>query len=133
MPAAPTILLIDDDPEARALATAAIRKALPSVEIDTSVVDDLSFRAVLERDAFHAVVTDYRLQWSDGLKVLDAIRAKYPDVPVVLFTGSGSEEIAVKAFQAGFDDYVVNKPGDVVRLPAAVRRAVARRRAECDR
>jgi len=76
------------------------------------------------------VITDYRLRWSDGLKTLWSIRSQYPNYPVIMFTDSGTQEIAVEAMKLGLDDYLVKAPKHFVRLPVAVRSALNRKRAE---
>ena len=62
-----------------------------------------------------------------------AVKARYPDLPVVMFTASGNEEVAVEAMKAGLDDYVVKSARHAIRLVTAVRSALekadARRRA----
>ncbi|MBI2951603.1 PAS domain S-box protein, partial [bacterium] len=75
----------------------------------------------------------YQLRWTDGLAVLGAVKTRWPDCPVIMFTGTGSEEVAVEAMKAGLDDYVLKSPKHLVRLSAAARlaleRAESRRRA----
>ena len=57
-------------------------------------------------------VVDY-----EGLEILGAVRDACPDVPVVIFTGRGCEEIAVEALKQGAADYVVKTPENMRRLP----------------
>jgi YesN/AraC family two-component response regulator len=45
----------------------------------------------------------------DGLQLVEAIRASYPRVPVILMTGHGSEDIAIKALKSGAASYVPKK------------------------
>ncbi len=127
------ILLVDDDPDDRALAIHALRREFSELEVE-EVADAAGFAAALEAGRFNAAVIDYRLRWGDGLSVLRAIKARYPDRPVVMFTGTGTEAVAVEAMKAGLDDYVVKAPQHVARLPVALRRALERaeaaRRAE---
>ena len=52
------------------------------------------------------VLTDMRMPKMDGLTLVEKLREKYPQVPVVLMTGSGSERVAVEALKAGAADYV---------------------------
>jgi len=59
--------------------------------------------------------------------VLRAIKARWPDCPVMMFTGTGSEEVAVEAMKAGLDDYVLKAANQYARLPGAVQRAVERK------
>ncbi|MHB1560221.1 MAG: PAS domain S-box protein [Isosphaeraceae bacterium] len=119
------LLLVDDNAEDRLLAIRVLRRDIPKLDVN-EIGDAEGFRRALERDGFEAAVTDYRLHWSDGIAVLEALRSRYPDLPVVMFTSSGSEEIAVDAMKAGLDDYVLKSPGHLSRLPAAVMAAVKR-------
>jgi PAS domain S-box-containing protein len=62
------------------------------------------------------------------LKILREVKRLWPSVPVVMFTGTGSEEIAVEAMKAGLDDYVIKSPRHFARLPAAAMNAVRQSR-----
>lgn len=137
MPHRLTILLVDDNPDDRELARHALRKEFPDWRFQ-----DISDAAMLDRalanGGFGLVVTDYELQWTSGLEVLRAVKANAPDCPVVMFTASGDEEVAVEAMKSGLDDYIIKKAGHLPRLAAAARVAVAnakirRRAAELER
>lgn len=52
------------------------------------------------------VLTDLQMPEMDGLELVEEVRAKYPSVPVILMTGQGSEEIAVRALHRGAASYV---------------------------
>lgn len=56
------------------------------------------------------VVFDYDLPGMNGLEAGKEVASRWPDTPVVLLTGAGSEELAVEALKAGFSDYVVKDP-----------------------
>jgi CheY-like chemotaxis protein len=62
--------------------------------------------ASLRRQLPHIVLTDLHMPEMDGLALVEAIRDKYPEVPVVLMTRCGSEEIAVQALRKGAASYV---------------------------
>jgi CheY-like chemotaxis protein/anti-sigma regulatory factor (Ser/Thr protein kinase) len=53
-----------------------------------------------------AVVTDLQMPVMDGMELVDAIHSQFPNVPVVLMTAHGSEDIALQALLAGAADYV---------------------------
>ena len=116
------ILIIDDNPSDRALALRELKKLFPQLQY-REIVDEASFAAALAEDNFNLVVTDYQILWTTGLDVLHRIKEHRADCPVVMFTGTGSEEIAVSAMKAGLDDYVIKTPRHYVRLAAAVRSA----------
>ena len=101
------VLLIDDDPDDRWLAARALRHDLTSAEI-VVIGDDNALKLALQDHTEPALaITDYALQWSDGLTVFRRIKAVYPHCPVIVFTGVGDETLAVELLKAGIDDYVV--------------------------
>jgi DNA-binding NtrC family response regulator len=73
-----------------------------------------------------AVCLDLRLDDMPGLEVLDALRARDPDLPVIVVSGDQDTETVEEAMRAGAYDYVL-KPFDRDRLRYAVRRAFERR------
>jgi PAS domain S-box-containing protein len=121
------LLLVDDNPDDRLLAMRMLHREIPGLELE-EIRDAEELRRALDRGGFEVAVTDYRLRWTDGIAVLGAVRARYPGLPVVMFTSSGSEEVAVEAMKAGLDDYVLKSVGHAARLPAAVGAAVERAR-----
>ena len=52
------------------------------------------------------IVSDYEMPGMDGLVFFDAVRAEHPNLPFILFTGQGSEELASTAISAGITDYM---------------------------
>src|SRR5881392_1463587 len=119
------IRLVDDNPEDRALVIRELRRDFPNLLID-QIIDANHLARALESGEGDLVITDYQLRWSDGLAVLRAIKARWPDCPVIMFTGTGSEEVAVEAMKAGLDDYVLKSPKHYSRLPAAAVMALDR-------
>ncbi|WP_445637828.1 histidine kinase [Nostoc sp. DSM 114161] len=119
------ILLIDDNPNDRLLAIRQLEREFSDLEVE-QVVTAQDFAQALERGQFHLVVTDYQLRWSNGIEVLHAIKASYPNCPTIMFTNSGTQEIAVEAMKSGLDDYVIKSPQHQVRLRIAVRSALER-------
>ncbi|MCK6591532.1 MAG: response regulator [Polyangiaceae bacterium] len=73
-----------------------------------------------------AVCLDLRLDDMPGIEVLDALRARDPDLPVIVVSGDQDTETVEQAMRAGAYDYVL-KPFDRDRLRYAVRRAFERR------
>jgi GAF domain-containing protein/CheY-like chemotaxis protein len=121
----PRILLVDDNADDRAVIERSLRQGFPDVGIEhVGLPGDLA--RALERGEFDLVITDYHLHWTSGLSVLLAAKERDPDLPVVMYTGVGSEEIAVEVMRAGLDDYVLKSPEHRVRLVAAVKAALAR-------
>lgn len=114
------ILLVDDDPNDRLLASRELRQEFPEIQIQEVSTWD-QFETSLAHNGFDLVITDYDLRWSTGLDVLKAVKNYDPNFPVVMFTDSGSQEVAVEAMKAGLDDYVLKSPKHLIRLAQAVR------------
>lgn len=112
-------LLVDDDQQIRKLVLRELRLAHADAVVD-EVLDEDHLRAALESPAYDLVVTDYALGWTDGIKVLKEAKAAWPTCPVIMFTGTGNEEIAVEAMKLGLDDYIVKSARHMVRLRGAV-------------
>ncbi|HEY9878968.1 MAG TPA: ATP-binding protein [Leptolyngbyaceae cyanobacterium] len=120
------VLLIDDNRSDRALVLRELRREFTQLEA-IEVIDADTLEQALASDGFDIVITDYQLHWSDGLTVLRIIKARYPQCPVLMFTNTGTEEIAVEALQSGLDDYILKAPNRYVRLPASIRLALQRK------
>ncbi|PWR73124.1 response regulator [Methanospirillum stamsii] len=85
--------------------------------------------------SYDAIVSDYQMPDMDGIAFLKVIREKYGDIPFLLFTGRGREEIAIEAINNGADFYI-QKGGEpkaqFVELAHKIKQAVRRRRAETE-
>ncbi|HYF57592.1 MAG TPA: ATP-binding protein, partial [Burkholderiaceae bacterium] len=113
------ILLIDDSPDDRALVGREIRKVVPGARISGTGTPEGLEEAIAD-GGWDVAVTDYQLMWSDGIEVFRRIRAALPALPVIMFTASGSEEIAVAALKEGLDDYITKTAKHYGRIPYAV-------------
>lgn len=114
------LLLIDDSPDDRVLIRRELSHEFPDIDIE-EIIEAKGFNQALNTGHFDLVITDYQLRWNDGLTVLRELKARYPDCPVIMFTDSGSQEVAVEAMKAGLDDYLIKSSKHYVRLPSAVR------------
>lgn len=102
-----TVLHVDDDAAFLDLASEFLgRHEHLHVETTTDT------HAALDRlDGVDCVVSDFDMPGRDGLAFLDAVRSREPEMPFMLFTGKGSEEIASEAISAGVTDYLRKGPG----------------------
>ncbi|MDZ8064543.1 MAG: response regulator [Nostoc sp. DedQUE08] len=123
------ILLIDDNLNDRLLAIHVLEQEFFDLQFH-EIVQAKDLEEALEKGQFDLVITDYQLRWSDGLTAIRAIKNRYPDCPVIMFTSSGTQEVAVEAMKSGLEDYIIKSPKHYVRLPAAVRRAIERTEAQ---
>jgi PAS domain S-box-containing protein len=77
--------------------------------------------------AWDALVIDYSLPDTNALDVLKEIQeVRQLSIPVLVVTGSGSEEIATQALKLGAADYLVKNPGYLYQLPSTIEQAVSR-------
>jgi PAS domain S-box-containing protein len=104
------ILHVDDAPEFADLVATFLERENDrfSVETATSVREGLGLLAAAE---FDCVVSDYDMPERTGIEFLEAVRADHPELPFVLFTGKGSEEVASDAISAGVTDYLQKERG----------------------
>lgn len=116
------ILLVDDDPNDRVFVIRELRQEFPDLEIQEAATWQ-QFETALKDKSFDLVITDYDLRWSTGLDILHAVKAQYPHCPTVMFTDSGTQELAVEAMKAGLDDYVLKSSKHMIRLRQAVKTA----------
>src|SRR4029077_10142210 len=121
------LLLIDDNPDDRMFVRRALARELSALDV-REAGDPAALATALEAGPYDLVITDYALGFTNGLLLLEMLKERWPECPVILCTGTLSEEIAVKALQTGLDDYVLKAPQRLLRLPAAVRGAIAHAR-----
>jgi len=106
------VLHVDDDAAFLDL----VAEFLGRADDRLQVVTETNTRAALDRldggePPIDAIVSDYQMPEMDGLDFLDRVRDDYPDLPFVLFTGHGSEEIASEAIARGVTDYLQKETG----------------------
>ena len=126
-----SLLYVDDEPALLELCRVFLER-----EGDISVVTVHSAGEALERiknERFDAIISDYQMPELDGITLLKKVRAVSPDIPFILFTGRGREEIVIEAINSGADSYI-QKGGDprsqFKELSHRIRQIVRRRKAE---
>lgn len=119
---APHVLLIDDDPGIRRLATRALeRRGFRATAADGGAAGI----ALAQGGGFDVIAVDHYMPGMDGIATLEAL-ADLPDLPPVVYvTGSDDGRIAIAALKAGASDYVIKTVGeDFFDLLAAACRQV---------
>ncbi|HEV2116793.1 MAG TPA: sigma-54 dependent transcriptional regulator [Terriglobales bacterium] len=120
------VLIIDDEAEIRESLQTLLE--LEGYDIETAVDGQDGLLHLGERP-FDLVLLDLALPDRNGMEVLQEIRARDPQLSVIMITAYGTVENAVVAMQAGAANFI-QKPWDNEKLLADVRAAIARRRAE---
>jgi PAS domain S-box-containing protein len=90
----------------------------------TAVCTRAAFEAQLADHRYDLVVSDIDVLGFAGLHILDAVRARCADLPIIIVTAAGSEEIAVAALKRGASDYLRCTAAALQRLPQAVHMAL---------
>ncbi len=116
------ILIVDDEADIRDLVSGILEDEGHKTRLARD--SDEALRAIEDRRP-NLVILDIWLQGSrlDGLEVLSAIKATYPDLPVVIISGHGNIETAVTAIRRGAYDYI-EKPFKADRLLLVTLRAL---------
>jgi nitrogen regulation protein NR(I) len=117
------ILVVDDETNMRKVLSAVLRRAGYGVE---TAADGAEALVALETGTYSAVLTDLRMPNMDGMALLRAVIARWPDLPVVVLTAHGTVDTAVEAIKAGGFDFV-SKPFDQKELISVLAKAVATR------
>lgn len=93
-------LIVDDDPDSTFLARRNLQAAFPLAVVEQAQSGQVALE-LLQARTFHAVITDYRMPWMDGLTLVRKIRAMNVSVPIVLRTAM--ENLEGPAREAGVD------------------------------
>ncbi len=125
------ILHVDDDVSFSGVSKN-ILSLLSNFQVDTAESVEEALRK-MGSNSYDAVVSDYEMPNKNGLEFLTELRAQKIDVPFLLLTGKGREEIAIEALNLGADGYVSKhgNPETVYgELAHYVRQAVERKQAK---
>jgi PAS domain S-box-containing protein len=125
------VLYVDDYVLDRELVRYALGKGHDGFEI-TEAASRQEFEARLAEGDYDLVLSDFDILGFEGLDVIDAVRAKDPRLPVIIVTGSGSEQIAVETMKRGAVDYVIKTPQHIRRLPHTIQTALEKKRLEVE-
>ena len=124
------ILHIDDSLPEQRLVKSVLEAAAESFQIDAAGSRQ-EMLSCLRHDHFVLILTELDLFGFAGLGVLAFLREEKPQVPVVVFTSRGSEDIAVEALQNGAWCYLRKSPRNLQRLPDLITRVVCECREKC--
>ncbi len=99
------VLHVDDDPGVVDLTKACLERVDENFSVHpvTNVVEALAY---LGNESVDCIISDYDMPNTNGIEFLEIVREKHSDLPFILFTGKGSEEVASEAIAAGVTDYM---------------------------
>lgn len=111
------ILVADDDPLMRTL----ISVSLGDIAETTQAADGDQALALLEQCAFDLAIIDWDMPGTDGLEVIQTLRAGNSQMPIIMVTAEAGREQVMRAIRAGASDYLI-KPFDGSTLRAKLQR-----------
>ncbi|MHB8111161.1 MAG: sigma-54-dependent transcriptional regulator [Syntrophorhabdaceae bacterium] len=114
------VLVVDDDNHMRI----ALKESLARAGYSVAVAEDGKKAMVeIDRKPFDLVITDVKMPHIGGIDLLKAIKETSPMIPVILMTGYGTVQDAVKVIKEGAYDYI-QKPFNTDTLYCVVKRAL---------
>ena len=124
MKAGRTVLIAEDEANMRRVLSALLaRDGFRTLE----AADGEAALESLAREPVDAILTDLRMPKMNGLELLEVVRRRHPDIPVVMLTAHGTVGSAVEALKRGAFDYLT-KPFDPDEIRQVMDKAVSTRR-----
>jgi PAS domain S-box-containing protein len=126
-----SVLYVDDEPDLLELGKMFLERS-GALHVDTcSSASDALVR--LEQSNYDVIISDYQMPAMDGLEFLVRIRNSQREIPFILFTGRGREEVVIEALNHGADFYL-QKGGQplpqFIELEHKIKQAVLKIRSE---
>jgi len=114
------LLIVDDEDETREIFS---RKLIKEYKIETASSVDKAM-AALEKDIYHLVLTDLVMPEKSGIDLLNQVKEKYPQIPVIVISGNASLSMVVQAMQMGASDFIEKPVEDLNLLSVIVNRVL---------
>ncbi len=114
------ILLVDDEANVRTVFSDVLKR----VGYQVKAVED-GHKAIkeVEEKTYNLALVDLRMPKMDGIEILENIKKRKPQIPVIIYTAHGSITTAVEAMRKGASDYL-NKPFSPEELKLSIRKAL---------
>jgi DNA-binding NtrC family response regulator len=118
-----TILVIDDEKSVRD----AVKMILAYEKYEVALAEDgTKGLSILDAEPIDAVLLDVKMPGIDGIEILQTIKLRFPDMPVIMISGHGTIDTAVEATKLGAFDFL-SKPLDRDKLLITVRNALGQK------
>ncbi len=121
------IALVEDNRFHAILFEQSVREKLPESIIQVFETGH-SFIDTMGKNEYDLICLDYHLPDTNGLDMLELIRIEKNDVPIVIITGAGNEQIAVEAMKSGATDYVTKDGDYCLTVPRVIKQAYHKQR-----
>ncbi|HEX2936910.1 MAG TPA: PAS domain S-box protein [Bacteroidales bacterium] len=124
------VLHIDDNYYTRLLVKETLQNDQNTYEIYQ--VESLKVLNSLISKTYDVILSNFDIFGFADLSIIKYIKESKPDVPIIILTGKGSEEIAVRAMKSGADDYVIKSASQMASLEAAISLVLERRQVKAE-
>jgi len=124
-----TLVIIEDEEAHFSLMKRAIAKEFPHASVYHFKEANLCLEQ-LDSIIPTVIITDYLLPGMNGIEFLEALSQKDRDIPVIMITGQGDENVAVRAMKLGAVDYLVKSGDFFTLLPTVIEKVVRKNRLE---
>lgn len=104
------VLHVDDEPDLAEVVATFLEREDDRMQVRTATSPEDGLE-LLDEHPTDCVVSDYDMPGTNGIQFLETVRERDPDIPFILYTGKGSEEIASDAISAGVTDYLQKESG----------------------
>ena len=127
------VLLVEDNPTDALVVKKKLQRDNAFLYEVTHVLSGEDALLNLEKTAYHIVLLDYNLPKKSGLQILQEIKAKDIEIPVVMITGQGDEATAARLIKEGAFDYLPKREDYEDSVPLMIRKTIAEFRAKLER
>ena len=117
------VLLVDDEEDFLEIMAERISARGMAVKTCTSAEKAIE---IIKTEPFDAIILDFMMPGIDGFQALKVIKAKRPELQIILLTGHATVEAGVEAMKMGATDFL-EKPADIEALEKKIKDASARR------
>jgi DNA-binding NtrC family response regulator len=117
------VLLVDDEKDF--LSIMSERMKTRGMEVSTAASAKEAIQ-MAEAESFDAIILDLQMPEMDGLEALKALKAKKPELQVILLTGHATVEKGIQAMKLGAMD-LMEKPADLKALTEKIKKAQAKK------
>ena len=125
------VLHVDDDSHVVELIKNRLEKMADQITVQTATTPKEGL-SMLATNAVDCIISDYNMPTQNGIEFLHTVREEHSDLPFILYTSKGSEEIASEAITAGVTDYLQKEasPGHYQLLASRIKNSVSQYRAQ---
>ncbi len=118
------VLLIENDHDDKELIKLILAKGISGLYFKSTNSFE-KFKQEIRSKSYDVILTDLHLDGFDGFDVVEYLRDREIEVPVILITGERAYETALQAIQLQVDDYVIKTLDYIKKLPEIIDRVIS--------